>query len=85
MGHARGKVYVGKQTDEGLWVGNPKDATKEFISTSLAFFSTNTVRGFNRVDGSKNLILNVRVDKESLQLAVEQLQNERDKLENDGR
>ena len=84
MGYAQGKVYVGKQTEDGLWVGNPKDATKEFISTSLAFFSTNTVRGFNRLDGTKNLILNVKVDKESLQLAIEQLQNEVKRLESNG-
>lgn len=86
IGHSAnsGRVYVGKQTEDGIWVGNPKEATQEFINVSLAFFSTNTVRGFNRVDGSKNLILNVKVDSDSLQLAIEQLQAEREKLLSNG-
>ncbi len=83
LGHSVGtdRVYVGKQTLDGVWKGKPQDVTAEFISTALSYFSPNTARGFKRLDGTKNLIINVKVDKESIQNAIAQLEQELKALE----
>ena len=74
------KVYLGKQNKEkGLWVGEKKDVTQEFIACSFAYFEENKVRIIS-TGKSSNMLLNVKKDKESIEKIIKYLKNELSKL-----
>lgn len=68
------KIYLGKQNPEKrLWVGIKQDITSEFIAVSLEFYSENSIREIGGDKGSKNLVINIKKDKTSIELVIKNL------------
>jgi hypothetical protein len=68
------KVYLGKQKPEKrLWVGEKEDITNDFIAVSFEYFEQNTIREIGSSDGSKNLFINIKNDKASLEKVIKNL------------
>lgn len=75
------KVYLGKQnTEKGLWVGEKKDITSEFIAVSLEYFSENTIRDIGCSNGDSNLVINIKNDKKSIEKLIKSLSKRIDSL-----
>jgi hypothetical protein len=75
------KVYLGKQNKEkGMWVGEKEDITNDFIAVSFAYFRENTIRTITSSDDSKNLFINIKEDKPSLEKTIKNLTKMLDKL-----
>lgn len=76
------KVYLGKQnTEKRLWVGEKKDITNEFIAVSFEYFEENTIREISRSNGSKNLFINIKNDKEGLERIIKNLTKRLSKMQ----
>lgn len=70
------KVYLGKQnTDKGMWVGDKKDITNEFLAVSSQFFEENTIRDIGCSNGASNLFINIKNNKESIEKVIKNLTN----------
>lgn len=74
------KVYLGKQNqDKGMWVGEKKDVTSDFIAVSLAYYEENTIR---EIGGAEvpNLVINIKKDKASIERTIKALEKQLTKL-----
>lgn len=61
------KVYMGRQNaTKGMWVGDKKDITNQFIATAFAYFEENTIRKIETKGKGENLFINIKKDQESL-------------------
>lgn len=70
-------VYLGKQNQsKGMWVGEKKDITQQFISTMFAYVEPNTTRTI-KTGKEENIFMNVKKDKESIERAIKFLQKRR--------
>lgn len=68
------KVYLGKQdSKKGIWVGEKRDITSEFLAVSNAFFSENTIRTISCSDEDDNLFINIKKDKKSIEKIIKTL------------
>jgi hypothetical protein len=68
------KVYLGKQNkDKRMWVGAKKDITNEFLAVASEFFEENCVRDVSCSNGSRNLFINVKKDKEGIEKVIKSL------------
>ncbi len=76
------KVYWGKQNEEkGMWVGEKRDITHDFLSVLLdEYLPENTSRDIVGDKGSKNIIINCKDNKESLEAWIKKLQKRLEKL-----
>lgn len=69
------RVYLGRQNPKkGMWVGDKKDITSEFIATALSYFEENTIREIGGSKGSKNLVINIKNDKAHIKKLISNLQ-----------
>jgi hypothetical protein len=76
------KVYLGKQnTEKGIWVGDKKDITNEFLAVSSEFFKENTIRDISCSDGASNLLINIKNDKVSIEKVIKNLTKRLEDLE----
>lgn len=67
------KVYLGKQNqDKGMWVGEKKDITNDFLAVSHAYFAENTTRVI-KCGKESNIFINIKNDKESIENAIKSL------------
>jgi hypothetical protein len=68
------KVYLGKQNQEkGLWIGEKKDITNQFLDVAYSYFEEGTVRTIKTIDGKENLFINIQNDKESIEKIINHL------------
>jgi hypothetical protein len=75
------KVYLGKQnTEKRIWIGEKKDITNEFLAVSSEYFEENTIREIGASDGKKNLFINIKKDKESIEKVIKNLNKRLEKL-----
>jgi hypothetical protein len=75
------KVYLGKQnTEKRIWIGEKKDITNEFLAVSHEFFEENTIREIGDSNGKKNLFINSKKDKVSIEKLVKKLNKTLEKL-----
>jgi hypothetical protein len=69
------KVYLGKQNQEkGLWIGDKKDITNEFLAVSNHFFEENSIREVKCSNGNSNLFVNIKNDEESIKKLIKNLE-----------
>lgn len=67
------RVYIGKQNKEkGVWVGDKRDITNEFLAVSHGYFEENTVREV-RTSSKSNLFIDVINDEENINKLIESL------------
>lgn len=69
------KIYMGRQNKEkGMWVGEKKDVTNQFIDCSFSYFEINTVRtiGLKETD---HLFIHVTKDNVSIDKMIKHLQS----------
>ena len=68
------RVYIGKQDKvKGMWIGDKEDITSQFIAVSLSYFEENTIREIGGSQGSKNLVINIKKDKSSIERVIKNL------------
>ena len=68
------RIFLGKQNQEkGMWVGEKKDITSEFITVALSYFEENMIREIGGSKGSVNLLINIKNDKASLEMVIKNL------------
>lgn len=68
------KVYLGKQNQEkGLWIGEKKDITNQFLDVVYFYFEEGTIRTIKTNDGKENLFINIQNDKESIEKIINHL------------
>lgn len=71
------RVFLGKQNQsKGMWVGEKKDITQQFISTMFAYIEPNTSRTI-KTGKEKNIFMNIKNDKASIEMAIEFLKSRR--------
>lgn len=71
------KVYLGKQnTEKGMWVGEKKDITNEFIAVAYEYFAESTMREIVSSSGKLNLFINIKKDEKSINKLIKILNKE---------
>lgn len=78
------KIYIGKQNqDKGMWIGEKRDITNDFIATALSYFGENTIRGIGVKKGEDtNLLINIKNDPASIDRLIKALERRSLKLKN---
>lgn len=67
------RVFLGKQNQsKGMWVGEKKNITQQFISTMFAYVEPNTTRTI-KSGKEENIFINVNNDKESIEKVIKYL------------
>lgn len=75
------KIYLGKQnTEKGIWIGDKKDITNEFLAVSFEYFKENYIREIGDSNGKKNLFINIKKDKESIEKVIKNLNKRLEKI-----
>jgi hypothetical protein len=65
------KVYFGKQNkSKGMWVGDKKDITDDFVSVALNYFAENSIREITFPVSDSSLIIHVKNDRESIEKLI---------------
>lgn len=66
------RVYLGKQNQEkGIWVGEKKDITSDFINVMFEYIPEGTSRTIRGLDtDSQNIFINIKKDKKHLENAI---------------
>ena len=69
------KIYLGTQNvEKRMWTGKKEDITSEFIAVSLLFYEEGTIRDIGGSNGSSNLLINIKNDKESIEKLIRNLE-----------
>jgi len=80
------KIYMGKQnTEKGMWVGEKKDITDNFIDVMFQYLELNEAReivteNIDEKKETKHFFIHFKDDKESLQNAINFMKAELKKL-----
>jgi hypothetical protein len=74
------KIYLGQQDREkGLWIGEKEDITNDYLNIAFEYFEENTVRTIGSTN-KKNLFINVKKDKDSIEKVIKRLKHELESL-----
>jgi len=68
------KIYMGRQNQsKGMWVGEKKDVTNQFIDCAFSYFEVNTCRTISNGKES-HLFAHIKKDKASIERMIKYLQ-----------
>lgn len=77
------KIYIGKQNqDKGMWIGEKRDITNDFIATALSYFTEGTIRSIGETKVVSNLLINIKNDPASIDRLIKALEKRSLKLKN---
>jgi len=66
-------VYMGRQNQEkGMWVGEKKDVTNQFVDCAFSYFDVNTVRTIS-IGKEKHLFAHIKKDNASIERMIKHL------------